>query len=767
VVEVLGTGFDARGVPWLEMEWAPGVSLQALSDAVPVPWDLYVAVIGELLGGLHAAHTVVGDDGRTLELVHRDVSPHNVLVTYDGHAKVIDFGIAKVRDSTLQTTTGVVKGKATYLAPEQAARARVDARTDLFAVGVMLWQQLAGRRMWEDISEPEIFHRLIAHDIPDLRAAAPQVEESIVRVVQRALAPDPEARFASAAELRDALLQASPPRPTATADLARLVRESFADELREIEQRVRVRSEAPGDAARNRAAGSVGPSPETTVTRRARFRPGRLALTVVALAIGVVAFDALRAPPDAPLAPVLVRCTSEASCGAGRHCRDDGTCVGLEHDGCAVIPSNAGAGSRPIYLGAMFPLSGPDAEDYGRFNARAAELAVREVNGLAGGIPVGAERRPLGLILCDDAVDAKGRAQFLSTRVPAVIGFGDSDEALQLSRDVFMPNGVLVLSALNMSALLAQMPAGRPRLFYRTTASANEFAPAIARAIESMLGPRARERLRLAAGDKLRVAVVRSEGATGFAYAESVLRALERVPGIDAREVAVGDPSSPDNGVLASAVAMLDKMGPHVVITLNDKPFPTLIAPLEQRLHRPDDRRPLYMGATPWEDSEFRTFIAAEPRRRARFFAISWPTTHRPLHAFITRYNEAFHEEITAATASPGPYDAVYLLAYAAAAAEGRDITGGALSLAIARLGPGTPGASAHEVGPAMVIDGLARVAHGERVDLQGVISRFDFDDATGDSPFDAVVLCTTYDPARKLVDAVDLPIAPGPFECP
>ncbi|HEX7941070.1 MAG TPA: caspase family protein, partial [Gemmatimonadaceae bacterium] len=89
VVEVLGTGFDAKGGPWLEMEWAPGVSLQALTDAAPLPWDLYVAVIDELLAGLHAAHTVVGDDGHTLELVHRDVSPHNVLVTYDGHAKII------------------------------------------------------------------------------------------------------------------------------------------------------------------------------------------------------------------------------------------------------------------------------------------------------------------------------------------------------------------------------------------------------------------------------------------------------------------------------------------------------------------------------------------------------------------------------------------------------------------------------------------------------------------------------------------------------
>ncbi|TMQ15435.1 MAG: hypothetical protein E6J90_25485 [Deltaproteobacteria bacterium] len=254
VVEVLGTGFDPKGVPWLEMEWAPGVSLQALSDVAPLPWDLYVAVIAELLAGLHAAHTAVGEDGKALELVHRDVSPHNVLVTYQGHAKILDFGIAKVRDSTLQTTTGVVKGKATYLAPEQAAHGPVDARTDLFAVGVMLWQQIAERRLWEGVSEPEIFHRLILRDIPDLREAAPSVEQPVCRVVQRALAPDPDDRFGTADELRSALLEASPPRASATADIARHVRECFADQLHEIEQLVHSR-----DAMRNHEEETAGP----------------------------------------------------------------------------------------------------------------------------------------------------------------------------------------------------------------------------------------------------------------------------------------------------------------------------------------------------------------------------------------------------------------------------------------------------------------------------------------------------------------------------
>jgi serine/threonine protein kinase/ABC-type branched-subunit amino acid transport system substrate-binding protein/uncharacterized caspase-like protein len=766
VVEVFGTGFDAKGVPWLEMEWAPGVSLQALTDAAPLPWDLYVAVIAELLAGLHAAHTVVGEDGETLALVHRDVSPHNVLVTYEGHAKILDFGIAKVRDSTLQTTTGVVKGKVTYLAPEQAARGPVDARTDLFSVGVMLWQQLAGRRLWEDVSEPEIFHRLISREIPDLREVAPQIEGPIVRVVQRALEPDPDARFRTAAELRSALLDASPLRASATADLARHVKECFADQLLEIEQLVR-----DGGGRRNASAHKATDVTTSlfrsgiTSTKGAKRPVWHFVLISVGLAAAVIGITMFRAQPIAPV-PVAA-CTSDDACGAGRHCGEDGACVSLAHDGCTAYLPDAAPASHPIYVGAMFPLTGPNADDYGRSNANAAKLAVREVNRLAGGIPAGAGRRPLGLILCDDAEDADGRARYLSTHVPAVVGFRSSGEALSLSRDVFLPRGVLVVSALNQSPLLAQMSAGHPRLFYRTAPNATEFAAPMARAVETMLAPEARRRAVLRPKDKVRVAVVRSGDATGAAYAEQVLRALGSTRGLEAWEIAVGDPGAAGNATLAAAIDKLAATPPHVILTLSDGLFPALIAPLEQRLHDAERKRPLYIGATTWEDGAFRAFIATSPERRARFFAISWPTSSRALRGFVERYNESFSEAITPVTASSAPYDSVYLLAYAAASAAAAAyarIDGAALSQAIARLGPNAP---VLMVGPTTVVKGLTRVGGGERVDLQGVVSRFDFDDTTGDSPFDAVVLCTTYDPKTKLVDAADVPVAAGPFACP
>jgi serine/threonine protein kinase/uncharacterized caspase-like protein len=788
IVEVFGTGHDARGVPWLEMEWAPGVSLQALLDAAPLPRELYVAIIAELLDGLHAAHGVVDENGRTLELVHRDVSPHNVLVTYDGHAKILDFGIAKVRDSS-RTTTGVVKGKATYLAPEQAARGPVDARTDLFAVGVMLWQQLAGRRLWEDNSEPEIFHRLVARDIPDLRTAAPDVTGPIVDVVQRALAPEPEARFQTAAALRSALLAACPLAADVTPRLARHVQECFAEQLRELEQ---LTSDAPATPGPPRK-----PADGTTARLRATMMGGRsgdvawravlVAAATAAIGIQLVRFRRIEVPVQ------VAMCTTDQACGAGRHCGEDGACVGLAHDGCRVILPDAAPATRPLLLGAMFPLTGPVANAFGRPNAQTAQLAVQEVNQL-GGIPTAAGgpsrlvpelnhlprklstaagRRPLGLLLCDSASDPEGRGRFLASRVPAVVGFASSDDALALARDVFMPRGVLVVASLESSPLLSQLPAGHPRLLYRIKASA-EFAAPIARAVETMLGPELRRRVPLAARDKLRVAVVRWRDTTGIGYAEKVMKALDAVPDIEAREVGIGTPDAAENPTLPSAIREMVARPPHVVITLGDAMFPALIAPLEKQWSQQgtiaSPRSPLYLGATTWEDDEFGAFITRDPAQRARFFAMSWSTSSLALAGFVERYNESFPADaITPATASAGPYDAIYLLAYAAASAasDGAVIDGAALSRAIARLQQ--RGAPSVAVGPTSVVDGLTRAARGERIDLQGVVSKLDFDDETGGSPVDAdaVVQCTTYDPKTKKIDAADLAIGRDLRTCP
>jgi eukaryotic-like serine/threonine-protein kinase len=773
VVAVLRDGADEDGVPWIEMEWVPGVTLDAASDVAPLPLALFVQLIAELLDGLHAAHGAQGDDGQPLELVHRDVSPHNVLVGFDGHVRVLDFGIAKVRDSSIETTSGIVKGKSTYLAPEQAERSGVDARTDLFAVGIILWQRVAERRLWQGVSEPEIYHRLVSGQIPRLAEVSPDAPPLLCEVVQRALAPKRDDRYPSARAMREALVGAFPPPADATRAIAAHVKVAFAKELGALD-RAAASVFPEGSETSAAAASSLREVPPAASGAR---RPARRVLALaaaLAVAAGVSAFALRRATP--PVAADVARaaavtptapCTSDAACAAGEHCLESGACAVLEREGCRFVAPELDRATRPFLVGAMFPLTGPDADAYGRSNARAAELAVREINRFAGGVPTAGGRRPLALLLCDDAVDADARARHLAARVPAVTGFRSSDEALTLVRDVFVPARVLSVSALNASPLLAQLPAGDPRLFLRATASATAFADPLAQIVATMLVPAARRRAHLADHVQVKVAVVRSGNATGIAYADLVMRALERFAGVSAREIAAGSSEAAAAPAAARALDSLVHDPPHVVVALSDGLFASMIEPLERRSAAPEAARPLYVGATPWEEPGFAELIQAHPERRERFFAVSWPTSHRALEGFVSRYQESFGEVLIPSTASPGPYDAVYLVAYAAAAAasaaaEG-PLDGPALARGVAHL---LPGGAPLSVGPSDLVRGFAAVARGERVDLGGVITRLDFDPRTGDTAVDAVVLCTTFDPASKRVAAVDSPIAPGAPRC-
>ena len=108
-----------------------------------------VAVVVQALQGLHAAHALQGEDGAPLQLVHRDLSPHNLMVGFDGRVKVLDFGVAKARAQRTVTLPGIVKGKPLYMSPEQARGERLDARSDLFAMGLILYEALTGKRAFD------------------------------------------------------------------------------------------------------------------------------------------------------------------------------------------------------------------------------------------------------------------------------------------------------------------------------------------------------------------------------------------------------------------------------------------------------------------------------------------------------------------------------------------------------------------------------------------------------------------------------------------
>ena len=204
VVQTNEVGHE-QGVHFMAMEYLEGQSLHRMirsargDDALDLA--LHVRVLCDILAGLHHAHELCDYDGTPMAVVHRDVSPHNVLLTYDGQVKLLDFGIAKAVNSSPHTSTGIVKGKIAYMAPEQACGEGVDRRADLFAVGVMLWEAVAGSRMWGG-EEGNVLTRLLNGDIPKLRARVPAVRDDLDAIVARALAFSRDDRYPTAASMR-------------------------------------------------------------------------------------------------------------------------------------------------------------------------------------------------------------------------------------------------------------------------------------------------------------------------------------------------------------------------------------------------------------------------------------------------------------------------------------------------------------------------------------------------------------------------------------
>ena len=203
-----------------------------------MPTRMHVAVLSDVLSGLQHAHELADFDGTPLNVVHRDVTPHNIFVTYDGQVKVVDFGIAKAAGrGTAETRAGVIKGKVAYMSPEQAMCATLDARADLFAVGVMLWEAATGRRMWKGAEDLQILHRLISGEVPiSPRAIVPEVPEELDRICQRALAIRREDRYPSAAAMQlelEAYVQSNGGRPTPR-DIGKAVSELFKDRREEL-----------------------------------------------------------------------------------------------------------------------------------------------------------------------------------------------------------------------------------------------------------------------------------------------------------------------------------------------------------------------------------------------------------------------------------------------------------------------------------------------------------------------------------------------------
>ncbi|HTQ49005.1 MAG TPA: serine/threonine-protein kinase, partial [Polyangiaceae bacterium] len=206
----------SEGEPLLVMEYIDGESLSSLLRAAhdrneKVAVDVVAGVMTQALAGLHAAHEAKNDLGEPLGLVHRDVSPQNVLVGTDGVARVLDFGVAKALGKLHTTREGQLKGKLGYLAPEQVAGHTVTRRTDVFAAAVVLWEGLTGRRLFSADSEGGVLQRIMDTVVQAPSVHSPDVPAALDAVVLRGLSKEPADRFDSALEMAEAIEKAATP----------------------------------------------------------------------------------------------------------------------------------------------------------------------------------------------------------------------------------------------------------------------------------------------------------------------------------------------------------------------------------------------------------------------------------------------------------------------------------------------------------------------------------------------------------------------------
>jgi serine/threonine-protein kinase len=209
VVSTLDVVVHERDV-LLVMEYVEGEALHQLVRSVAargerIPLDIVVGVVGGVLSGLHAAHEARSETGRPLGIVHRDVSPHNVLVGTDGIARVLDFGVAKASQRIAETRSGQLKGKLRYMAPEQACSGPVDRRADVFAASAVLWELLTAERLFDGDDMAAIVHEIVSKPIPPPSEIVPEIPAWLDAAVARGLARDPEQRFATAHEMALAL----------------------------------------------------------------------------------------------------------------------------------------------------------------------------------------------------------------------------------------------------------------------------------------------------------------------------------------------------------------------------------------------------------------------------------------------------------------------------------------------------------------------------------------------------------------------------------
>jgi serine/threonine-protein kinase len=326
VAEVLDLG-EERGVLFLVMEWVDGEPLTVIAREARalggVPLRIALKIAKQACAGLHAAHELLDDHGQHVGLVHRDVSPQNLLVGHDGQVKVIDFGVAKATSNQLRTNVGHLKGKVAYMAPEQALGDPVDRRTDVFALGIVLYQLITGKHPFRGDNEFVTLGRIRNKEpIEAPNLLVPSLPDEVNAIIVKAISKPRDARFQTMLELQRALEKVCPTNESGNDELAAFMktllgnrgekkRAAIREAMARVDENVPIEARVPAAFTEPRTLDSESFEPmmtalskearETDLISPSSHRPSFSSLVAPPPPLAAPMFGA--PPPDAP--PVL------------------------------------------------------------------------------------------------------------------------------------------------------------------------------------------------------------------------------------------------------------------------------------------------------------------------------------------------------------------------------------------------------------------------------------------------------------------------------
>lgn len=776
---------EADGEFLIAMEYLEGQPLSRVVQRTAerkshLPDAMHYAVIADVLLGLHHAHELMDYDGTPLGIVHRDVSPQNVFVTYEGQTKIVDFGIAKaVGRAAAETRTGVVKGKFAYMAPEQALGRPVDRRADLFSVGVMLWEAATKRRMWSDLREEAVIVQLATGTYPaSPKSVAPDVPAAIDEICVKALAHEPGDRYATAAEIHrdlEAYLADSGNTGVRRA-LGAFVAELFESRRAEIKAVIEreLKEASTGDeesstlvAPSHSGPVDTAPSANSKSTSRAEERgepirppparrraPAAAVVAVGAVLLGAAGIGAwrLRAGANGGQDASSLGCSANAACaeghgGAPQVCRA-GRCVRLLDSSCHRVIGNY-KDEHALLLGVVFPRNETKSVQTGiDASVNAIELAIDEISSATLGVPMGGTRRPLAAVVCDTAPDVRAVTKHLVDDLGAwaVMGTLYSKDCGDIAVNVALPAKTMLFCPLSSSPALAALP--RQGLVWRTTPQSTNQARAMA-ALLPELEPVARAAGRLAAPSPVRVVMLVSRSSFGLSMAE-IVTPLVRFNGNKSAidngrnfsRIDYDDPRDKSDASYVDVVKRIVEVAPHIVIAIGNEELTLKILPALETAWPADAPRPIYelsdLDATL---PSLLPFARMNKTLRRRIYGIFQhvPADQAAFDQFALRYRARYGlVPDVDPTAGASSYDATYALAYATCAAGKTEPTGPDLAGGMARLSP--PGRRIN-VGPADLPKGFEILQAGGRIDLEGALTKMDFD-ASGDTTADFAVWC-------------------------